>query len=167
MDIETVKSIEDLNARFRTWLESEYHRSPHRGIDGKTPLEAWLEKTAHLVAMPATIDLDEIFMHQVTRKVFKDSTVTLHGTLYEVPSILIGKRVTLRYNPFGRIHRMVVSCDGKDYGEAKPVDGYANTKVSRNDDRSGAVEDRSRSTADNVSATLAASSHMKRKGGKK
>jgi hypothetical protein len=32
----------------------------------------------------------------VTRKVFKDSTVTLHGTLYEVPSVLIGKRITLR-----------------------------------------------------------------------
>lgn len=167
LDIETVKSLEDLNARFRTWLESEYHRSPHRGLGGKSPLEAWLEKTSHLIAMPATIDLDEIFMHQVTRKVFKDSTVTVHGTLYEVPSILIGKRVTLRYTPLGRIRRLAVSCDGKDYGEAKPVDGYANTKVSRNDNRSGAVEDHSRSTGDNVSATLAASSHMKGKGGKK
>jgi hypothetical protein len=164
LDIETVKSIDELNMRFRTWLESEYHRSPHRGLKGKTPLEAWLAKTAHLVAMPPTIDLDEVFFHLVTRKVFKDSTVTLRGTLYEVPSILIGKRVTLRFNPLGNIHHLFVSCEGKDYGKAKPVDGYANTTVSRNENRE-ALEDHSQTTESNVTATLNASTHMSGKGG--
>ena len=37
-------SVADLDQRFHTWLESEYHRSPHRGLKGATPLETWLAK---------------------------------------------------------------------------------------------------------------------------
>jgi transposase InsO family protein len=164
LDIEAVKSIDELNTRFRTWLESEYHRSPHRGLNGRTPLEVWLEKAKHLRPVSPTVDLDEVFFHQVTRKVFKDSTVTLHGTLYEVPSVLIGKRIILRYDPFGRTPCLRLSCDGNDYGEAKPVDGYANTRVSRNDNRSGALEDCSRDGEGNVAATLTASANIYHKG---
>ena len=34
-----------------------------------------------------------------TRKVHRDSTVTLDGVLFELPSTLIGERVVLRYDP--------------------------------------------------------------------
>jgi transposase len=40
LDKDSVRSLADLNARFHTWLESEYHRSPHRGLGGQSPLEA-------------------------------------------------------------------------------------------------------------------------------
>jgi transposase InsO family protein len=166
LDVETITSIDDLNIRFKTWLESEYHRSPHRGLKGKTPLDVWLSKTKHLVAVSPTIDLDEVFFHLVRRKVFKDSTITLHGTLFEVPSILVGKKVTLRYNPLGAIRRLLVSCDGKDYGEAKPVDAYANTKVNRNDNRSGSLEILDQTAQGNIAATLAASAHVTAEGGR-
>jgi hypothetical protein len=164
LDIETITGIDDLNIRFKTWLESEYHRSPHRGLQGKTPLDVWLSKTKHLVAIPPSIDLDEVFFHLVTRKVFKDSTITLHGTLFEVPSILVGKKVTLRYNPLGTIRRLLVSCDGKDYGEAKPVDAYANTKVNRSDNRSGSLDVLNKTAQGNIAATLAASAHVTAEG---
>lgn len=166
LDVETITSIDDLNIRFKTWLESEYHRNPHRGLKGKTPLDVWLSKTKHLVAVSPTIDLDEVFFHLVRRKVFKDSTITLHGTLFEVPSILVGKKVTLRYNPLGAIRRLLVSCDGKDYGEAKPVDAYANTKVNRNDNRSGSLEILDQTAQGNIAATLAASAHVTAEGGR-
>ena len=44
LDVEGLKNLEDLEVRFHSWLEREYHRSPHRGLGGQTPLEAWVQK---------------------------------------------------------------------------------------------------------------------------
>ena len=132
LDTESLKGLGDLNARFHTWLESEYHRNPHRGLEGKTPLEFWLSKTTHLISLDPTIDLDAMFRHEIRRKIYNDSTFTLDTLLYEVPSILIGKSVKVLYDPKKPGTRLQVFHDGVDYGEAKLVDTYANTKVKRN-----------------------------------
>ncbi len=42
---------------FRTWLESEYHRSSHRGLQGATPLGARIEKAKHIITIDPTVDL--------------------------------------------------------------------------------------------------------------
>ncbi|MCD6122321.1 MAG: DDE-type integrase/transposase/recombinase [Spirochaetales bacterium] len=131
LDKESIKGLGDLNAKFRTWLESEYHRNPHRGLSGKTPLEAWLAKAKYIIPMDLSIDLDRIFLHEISRRVYKDSTVTLNGTLYEVPSILAGKRIKLYFDPLKPVKRPLILCDGKDYGNARVVDSYANSKVKR------------------------------------
>lgn len=157
LETDSIKSMADLNARFHTWLESEYHRNPHRGLGAKTPLEAWLEKTRHIHPIEATVDLEAIFFHEEKRKVHKDSTITLGGTLYEVPSILIGHNVKCRFDPHKDLKRIFVSLDGKDYGECRIVDTYANTKVSRCEVNHDVVEDNSSPSSSNVSATLAAS----------
>jgi len=89
-----------LDARFHSWLESEYHRSPHRGLGKKTPLDAWLEKARHIIPIdPLMMDAEKLFFHQVSRKVYKDSTITLDGVFFEVPSALIGEWINLYYNP--------------------------------------------------------------------
>jgi transposase InsO family protein len=132
LDQQSIRGLGDLNTRFRTWLESEYHRTPHRGLGGKTPLDAWLEKSRYIVHMDPSIDLQQAFLHEESRKVYKDSTLTLAGTLYEVCPSLIGKRVKLLHNPTMPVKRLHVMCEGKSYGEARIVDAYANTKVKRN-----------------------------------
>jgi len=133
LDSDSVASLADLEVHFRSWVESEYHRSPHRGLHGATPLDQWLAKASHIVALDPTIDLHRIFCHQITRKVYRDSTVTLEGVLYEVPSSLIGERITLRFDP--RIpperRRMTILLDGTECGTARIVDSYANTRVRR------------------------------------
>ncbi|MEE8592212.1 MAG: hypothetical protein V3T35_12935 [Spirochaetia bacterium] len=131
LDKESIRGLGDLNTRFRTWLESEYHRTPHRGLKGKTPLDAWLEKSRYIVHMDPSIDLEEAFLHEESRKVYKDSTLTLAGTLYEVSPSLIGKRVKLFYDPTMPVKRLQVLYEGKSYGEARIVDSYANTKVKK------------------------------------
>jgi len=125
----------DLESRFHSWLESEYHRSPHRGLQGKTPLEAWVENARFIVPLPAGVDLDRLFLHEARRMVYKDSTVTLDGVLYEVPSVLIGQRVSLLYDPAVPPvrRRLVVVQDGRDCAIARLVDSYANTRVRRGD----------------------------------
>jgi len=132
LDESTIKGIEDLNVRFRTWLESEYHRNPHRGIGNKTPLDAWLDGTKYLTTIDPGIDLDRAFSHVQYRKVYRDSTFTLGGTLYEAPSVLAGEKIKLTYDPLPQRRRVFVECDGKEYGEARPVDSFANAHVRRN-----------------------------------
>ncbi len=65
MDPQTLTSLEDLDSRVHSWLESEYHRSPQRGLKGKTPLEAWIENIRFIVPMHAEVDLDRLFLHEV------------------------------------------------------------------------------------------------------
>ena len=140
---QSVRSLADLNVRFHTWLESEYHRSPHRGLGGKTPLEAWLSHAHHVIHLDPTIDLDEIFKHEVRRRVYADCTFTLDGVLYEVPVVLKGKNITMRFNPFEITRKLQLFCDKKSYGEARVVGTYANTRFKRtlrNDPDSGLSE---------------------------
>ena len=133
LDPYQVGGLEDLQVRFRGWVESEYHRNPHRGLDGATPLERWIERSAHIIAMDPTVDLDHAFEHEIKRKVYRDSTVTLDGVLYEVPSSLIGKKIALRYNPsIAPVRRrLTVMLDGIVCATARVVDSYANARVRR------------------------------------
>ncbi|QEN03320.1 hypothetical protein EW093_00895 [Thiospirochaeta perfilievii] len=141
LDIDSVKDINDLNAKFNTWLECEYHRSPHRGlIDFITPIDAWIAKSQHIKQLPATINLDKIFLHFLTRKVYKDSTFTLGGTLFETPSILIGKKINIYFDPHPPVSRVLVTYAGKEYGYARIVDTYANSMVKRGYSRNGDLQ---------------------------
>ena len=132
LDKDSIKSLADLNARFHTWLESEYHRSAHRGLGKKTPLEVWLQKAHHIIHVDPTVDLDEIFKHEIKRKIYNDCTFTLDGIYYEVASVLKGKNIKLRFDPFIPARKLEVIYDNKSYGEARLVDTYANTRVKRN-----------------------------------
>jgi putative transposase len=131
LDKESVKSIHDLNARFHTWLECEYHRTPHSGLDSVTPLEAWLSRTQFIRRVDPSVDLDDVFRHEQHRRVSNDSTVSLDGNLFEVPSLLIGKNVKLRFDPHAPVTSTAVFENGIYYGEAKPLDLYANAKAKR------------------------------------
>ncbi|KKL72865.1 hypothetical protein LCGC14_2080620, partial [marine sediment metagenome] len=140
LDKESIKGLGDLNARFRSWVESEYHRTPHRGLGGKTPLDAWLEKAKYIVHMDPSIDLEQAFLHEESRKVYKDSTLTLNGTLYEVAPTLIGKRIKVLFDPNKPVGRLQVWYEGQSYGEASIVNSYANTRVKRNATCNGSLD---------------------------
>jgi len=133
LDPESLRGLKDLEQRFHSWLESEYHRSPHRGLAGKTPLEAWLEKAHHIIPTDPQVDLEAAFLHEASRKVHKDSTITLEGVLFEVPSTLIGERIKLRYDPHvpAERRRLQIFHDGQPAGEARMVDSYSNARVRR------------------------------------
>lgn len=134
LDPQTLSSLEDLESRFHSWLESEYHRSPHRGLqNNKTPLEAWVENARFIVPLPAGVDLDRLFLHEARRRIYEDSTLTLDGVLYEVPSTLIRERVKLLYDPGvpPLRRRLLVVHDGRECAVARVVDSYANTRVRR------------------------------------
>jgi transposase InsO family protein len=134
LDQNTITSLAQLNALFRTWLESEYHRNPHSGLDNKTPLDVWLSKTQFLIPSDPTIDLEGIFYHREKRKVYRDSIITVKNILFEVDSTLIGKTVQVYYNPHEELKKVKIYVDNQYYADALPVNTYDNTRVKRNVD---------------------------------
>lgn len=125
------KSLDALNRRLWSWVEADYHMSPHKGLDGLTPLDRWA-MAADEVRLPGPdCDLDELFLFELNRKVQKDRTISLLGVVYELDASLVGQTVTLRFDP-SRLGRPIdVYFKGRKIQKAKPVDAYANCFVRR------------------------------------
>lgn len=125
-------SLDALNRRLWAWVETEYHHSPHRGLDGVTPLDRWAMSKAS-PALPAGLDLDALFLFEAKRRVQRDRTVSLSGALFEVDAALVGEAVTLRYDPSAPAARGIeVWHEGRFIERARPLDAYANCFVRRN-----------------------------------
>ena len=132
LDADATSSLEALNRSLWAWVEGEYHQSPHRGLDGRTPLEQWALAGEDVRYPGPDLDLDDLFLFEAKRRVMKDRTVSLHGRLYEVDAILVGQSITLRYDPQAPASRpLQVRHDGRPAGEATRLDAYANTAVKR------------------------------------
>ena len=57
-----LRSLQDLNRRLWAWVEGEYHHSPHRSLDGQTPLERWASQADAVRFPDPNLDLDEVFL---------------------------------------------------------------------------------------------------------
>ena len=130
---DVLDNLQTLNSSLWAWIEGEYHNSPHRGLDeGRTPLEQWALASAGVRYPDATLDLDDLFLFEARRRVYKDRTVSLNGRVYEVDALLVGQNVILRYDPAAPPSRAIdVVHDGKPAGKATALDAYANTAVRR------------------------------------
>ena len=132
LDLAAIDGLDALNRRLWAWVEGEYHQSPHRGLDGETPLDRWAATGADVRYPNPGPDFDDLFLFEVKRRVMKDRTVSLNGCLYEVDALLVGQTVVLRYDPAAPPNRpLQVVHDGKPAGQATVLDAYANTAVRR------------------------------------
>lgn len=124
-------SLETLNRRLWAWVE-EYHQTPHSGLDGRTPLDQWA-LGADQVRMPDIhLDLDAIFLFETKRRVQRDRTVSLNGTVFEVDAALVGETVTLRFDPAASPSRGIEVWHKDQFiARANPLDAYANCFVRR------------------------------------
>jgi hypothetical protein len=105
--------------------------SPHKGLDGMTPLDRWMMAARDVRLVDSEYELDQMFLFEQKRKVQRDRTVSLHGVVYEVDASLVGETVTLRFDPSRRIRPVDVYFKGRKIEQAKPVDLYANCFVRR------------------------------------
>jgi transposase InsO family protein len=126
-------SLEALNRRLWAWVETEYHFSPHRGLDGQTPLDRWAMSEQPPRLLDPKLDLDALFLFEAKRRVQRDRTVSLSGTLFEVDAALVGQTVTLRHDPGAPASRGIeVWHEGRFVERARALDAYANCFVRRN-----------------------------------
>jgi len=116
-----------LNRHFWEWLENDYHQNVHSSTK-EAPLARYL-KHIHLIR-EAPKDMEDYFRHRTTRKVHKDRTVSLSGRLFEAPTGLIGKIVTLLYHDHDP-QRVEVFLDETSYGFLVPLDLHINCRIRR------------------------------------
>jgi putative transposase len=127
LDVSRLNDLDDLNARLWAWIEQVYHRRPHGGLDGQTPLERYQQDLPNIRTLGRkAARLDELFHHRVARKVRKDGTVSYQGRDFEVPYELAGKTVQLVVDPHGETVVGVEDGAGQSVGAATPLDATAN-----------------------------------------
>jgi len=126
-----LKDLDALNARLGAWIEGQYHLTPHRGLDGDTPLDRWAQVADEVRYLPDSHELDDLFLAEAKRVVQRDRTVSLDGICYEVDASLVRETVTLRYDPSRRARSVQVWHGGRHVHDARVVDAYANCFVKR------------------------------------
>jgi putative transposase len=128
LDSSRIAGLDDLNARLWAWIEQVYHRSPHAGLGGKTPLARYPQDLPNIRPLgPKAAQLDAIFLHRVQRKVRKDGTVSYRGKDFEVPYELSGQAVQRVVDPHAETAIGVEDRDGHSLGAATPLDTLANS----------------------------------------
>jgi putative transposase len=127
LDESRVCDLHDLNARLWGWLEEVYHKTPHAGLDGLTPLARYQRDLAKIRTLGQFApQLDALFHHRIKRLVRKDGTVSYRNERFEVPYELSGKTVKLVVDPHAGIVIGVEDDKGVSLGPATRLDLIAN-----------------------------------------
>jgi putative transposase len=127
-----VGSLDELNRRFWQWLEGEYHRRPHRGLEDATPAARFAERSQGLRLLHDDLDVAGLFLARTVRRVRRDATIALEGRIFEVPVALRGRLIEVHYDPFGW-RRVEVCLDGNNLGPARPCDKQLNSRTFERD----------------------------------
>jgi transposase InsO family protein len=122
--------LASLNRVFWAWLEAEYHHTPKRSLDGKTPLERFLIDEA--LVRPAPDGLEALMRMKVTRKVARDRTVRLAGLVYEAPDGWADETIEVNYDPYDPLRPVHAKRRGED-AEVRlhRLDGVTNAVLRR------------------------------------
>ena len=97
LDSAHIPTLDDLNLRIMTWVDSRYNVRPHGGINGQTPLECFEAGADAIRYVEDYAWLTSTFVTYVQRKVRRDATVRLNGRIFEVPQHLRRQSVRLFY----------------------------------------------------------------------
>ena len=97
LDLDSITSLAQFDGLLKDYMRS-YNTALHSGI-GVTPLERY-QQTRTSIQMPKSREwLEECFLNRITRKVNKDSTVSIDKVSYDVPMQFISSKVEIRFLP--------------------------------------------------------------------
>lgn len=120
-------SLKELNQALWDWVDNDYHQRIHSSTK-EAPLARYL-KHIHLIR-EAPKDMEDYFRKRITRRVHKDRTVSLNSRLFEAPTGLIGKIVTLLFHEHDPL-RVEVLLGSTSYGFLVPLDLHINCRIRR------------------------------------
>jgi transposase InsO family protein len=112
--LQDIVSIEELNRLFELWVDKEYNKGYHHGIDMR-PMDKYMADIKDTVVKRISQEeFDTAFLRTIKRMVKNDSTISFEGIVYEVPTRFIGKFVEIRY-PIDKSDSLTI------YEDDKPV----------------------------------------------
>lgn len=128
LDLQEIKDLGQLNQRFETWLEKEYHKHLHTGI-GQTPMERFITDSKQTpIKRVSQEQLDTAFQVTIYRTVKNDATVSVNSRLYECPPGYIGKKIQLRYT-FDKPLELILYQQQRPLLKLKPCTPHENANV--------------------------------------
>jgi len=113
-ELESVKTLPELNRKFYIWLDEGYThdthealkqelRDPHTGEilhkRERTPYQAYTEDPAK-VRYISSLECRDAFLWEEQRTVDKSGCIKLSGVIFDVGVELIRRRIDVRYDPF-------------------------------------------------------------------
>ena len=106
LDIDKISSLSDFNDMLRDYMRT-YNQTFHRSIEEK-PINRYTA-TCDRARKPKSREwLEECFLNRITRKVRKDSTVSIDNVSYDVPMQFISTKVEIRYLPDDMDHAFIL-----------------------------------------------------------
>jgi len=120
-------SLEELNDRLWTWIETAYHRAEHSAL-GSTPLLRWQRDIEHVRQLAPDTDLRRLFFYRLDRLVRRDCTFLLHSRFFEAPPHLSGETIEVRFDPLDAAE-VEIYFQGKPQGTARLVDPVINAQL--------------------------------------
>lgn len=109
--LEKIRSLDELNRKWDVFLNEYYHKKPHEGIreyyesmgvdvppEGISPLAEFNRDSRPLSYFDASA-VGEAFRHREKRKVDRGGCISFRGKKYETKPSLIGRTITVSYDP--------------------------------------------------------------------
>lgn len=128
LDTDSIHSLSEFDALYQEYLRN-YNLTQHSGI-GCTPFERY-RLSEKCVRIPESKDwLDESFLNRITRKVRKDSTVSIDKISFDCPMQFIDQRVEIRFRP-GDMNSAVIVYENEKF-PLRLTDKNENCRTKRN-----------------------------------
>ena len=106
-----VHTLEELNRRWKIFLDQDYQKDPHDGIreyyesmdvkvpdGGISPLQEWNRDSRELIFIDTRV-VGEAFMHHEDRTIDPAGCFSYDGFMYEASTAIAGARVEIAYDP--------------------------------------------------------------------
>ena len=122
------RDLAELNARFLTWLERDYHQAEHHGMGGACPAARFLAAAEVIRPAPPDEDLRRLFLDEEQRRVRKDATVSIEGRYFELTPALRGQFVAVRFNP-SELREVEIWHQNRFVQIAQPLDRQLNART--------------------------------------
>ena len=114
---------------YNEYLRDNYLNTKHSSIE-MIPKERFM-KDYESIIRKSNEDIDECFLHRVTRQVRSDSTISLNNIIYEVPQKYIKKSIIVKYNPENLKELYIYNDKNQRKETIKVVDKISNSKYKR------------------------------------
>jgi len=128
LDVASISSLAEFNSLLKDYMRS-YNTTFHTGIDC-TPFSRYQDTKSHSRTPQSREWLEECFLNRITRKVNKDSTVSINKTSFDVPMQFISMKVDIRYQP-SDMDTAFILYEGKHFPLLR-TDKNANCHTKRN-----------------------------------
>lgn len=127
LDSETLSSLEDFQAAFSAYVVDRNTQVNRSLGKQQTPLNRFMSEPEYIRKRSAA-EVDQAFLHQETRQVAKDGTISFKQVQYETGQSTIGQRVMIHYMP-DLSHVYLVTAHGLT--EIHPVNKVENRLIRR------------------------------------